>query len=199
MAKGNKKTRFLDIVVVIIAILVLIVLLGFIARMTNNFTDDFKTFYVSRDNNIYATLDDCTQYQGETAKYNVNYTFAGRNTNTNYFVKIVANTTAQTEFTYTVDGKDYKFTVSDTDYSKAFGVEVYDGYFTVTMPDTMQEVIESMHPDSAVTISDEVDLVKNSYFNIVVTSYNGKAQTVLRLKGLQPIFDFNGGKNILFY
>ena len=185
--------KVLSAILVAVVIAALIGLIIFIAKITNNFTDEAKTFYVSRDGVIYATVDEATQVQGEKLNYNVTYTFGGSNARKGYSVKVVPNATTQTDFTYTVNGESHRFVTEDLDFSKAFKVELNTDYFSLTMPYGMKEALQTVYPDGEITVPEEVDITKQHYFKLIVTSYNAKSQTELYLKA--ETFKLSDDKN----
>lgn len=189
---SNSIKKILSGILVVAVIAALIGLIIFIAKITNNFTDEAKSFYVSRDGIIYATIDEAAQVQGETLNYNVTYTFGG-GARKSYSVKVVPNATTQTDFTYMVNGESHRFVTEDLDLSGVFKIKLNTDYFSLTMPYGMKEVLQAVYPDGEISVPEEIDITKQHYFKVIVTSYNAKSQTELYLKA--ETFKLSDDKN----
>ena len=162
---------------VFISLLLCITVFAVIAKFTNNFSEDFKTFYVTyNDNKILARESKLFLSPGEEHVFEVTYTFEfldeGEEGNTDYDVKIVPNVDEETDFTYTVDGNEYAYS-SLEDLTKGFELKKYDTYFTLNLPQNMslESVLENIYEKDVDAPKDEE--CPNSYlYTIVVSSYN---------------------------
>lgn len=199
MAKRNNTSSARSIAIIVLVLV--LILLGFVlilSRVACQSDGDYKSFYLSYDGGVYSTIDNVGQVPGETLRYNVRYSygiFSKDLGNKGYSVKVVSNASDKTDFSYTVDGKALSFGKEAIDFTAAFNLELNADYFMLTMPNSMLEALQTVYPDSAVTVSNGVDLTLQPYFKIVATAYDKKAQVELYLTA--PTL--NLGDNFMFF
>ena len=176
----NKQTFARNILPVILVILILLGVCGFIAYFTNGFTSDFETFYVETDGKKLpsGTSGICIPNGGEMS-FRVKYTFASpKDDAKGYSVAIVPNTTADTDFDYTVDGEPYSFGEIDS-LTRAFHIKQTKDAFTIQGDFSMQSVLSKMYAGKTVSFrNDDVDYGAD-LFALEISSYNKEA--VIRL------------------
>ena len=162
----------------IILLLLLAVSVVFAYRLTNGFTDSFKTFYVQQGGSVLpATVDGYPIAYGEEMRFDVKYTFSfADKQQTGFTVKIVPN--AGNDFEFTVDGAYYDY-CAIPDLTSFFDLTQYDGYFTLYMDstDSLQSILSKAYPGQTVVIPG--DLQPGDYFTLVVTSFNGKSNVII--------------------
>ena len=203
MAKSkNKFTTWLAGGVVLILIVVLIAVIVVTLRQTNNFTDDFKSFYIERGNTVYASTDYVKLDLQEKASFEVKYLIEDKENRKGYSVKVLSYATSETQFEYTLDGEPALYGAnSNFDLSAAFALDVQDGYFTITAPNSFQAVLETMHPGKQISIPETVNEAETPYFVVVVTSFNELYTRKLHLT-FTPYVDVGGvklpGEDIIF-
>lgn len=195
MAKGNNKGRVRSVVFIALALVLITGLAILLTRLISCNNGQYDSFYVTRNGTIYAPKDQAWQFPGETLTYNVNYSGGDNRLPKGYSVKVVSNATDETDFSYAVDGNAHRYGKENLDLTTAFDIELNAASFTLTMPYSMQEVLQSLYPDNTVTVSDDVDLKAQPYFIIVVTAYDEKARVELYLTEAE----FGLGDNLLFY
>lgn len=198
MAKRNNKTGIRTFGIIVLALILIVGFALIFLRCAGKSNDDYKSFYLSYDGGVYATIDTVGQVPGETRRYNVRYSyglFSDDRGNKGYSVKVVSNATDETDFSYTVDGKVHSFGKEAIDLSAAFNLDLSAEYFTLTMPYSMQEALQAVYPDSTVIVSDGVDLTQHPYFKLIATAYDKKAHVELYL--IAPTLKL--GDNLLFY
>lgn len=193
MAKGNNKGRVRSVVYIAIALVLITGLAILLMRLISCNNGQYDSFYITRNGIIYAPKDSAGQFPGETLTYNVNYS-GGGHLPKGYSVKVVSNATDETDFSYAVDGNVHRYGKENLDLTAAFDIELNADSFTLTMPYSMQEVLQSLYPDNTVTV-DDVDLTAQPYFKIVVTAYDEKAHVELYL--IAPTLGL--GNDLLFY
>lgn len=179
MIRGSK---LLTVIFYIALALVILGIAGFILKLTNGGTDKFKVFYLTDENDgVYGSTDTTKLPCDKETKFNVNYTFEKGKS---YSVQVLPNVTDETDFEYTVDGENYKFSdIQNLD--EAFNVKLYDNYFTIRMPMDMRQVMGVLYAERAVELPDNIDLMAKPYFKLSVKSYNEKDEvniTLLRAK-----------------
>lgn len=142
--RAGSKITYIIIVVAVLAVLLLVG--GFIARYTNNFTSDFKTFYVEYGGKtITSDKTDIEFVRSEPNRINVGYSLGFLNKEKgNYSVEVLPNVTDETDFDYSVNGKNYKFS-EITDFTEYYKIEKYDDYFTFTMWDDIDGILDMMY------------------------------------------------------
>lgn len=175
MIKGSK---IVTAIVYIAIILLVLGIVGFILKLTNGGTDEFKLFYLTNENgDVYGSTDSEKVASKAETKFGVNYTFSDGK---DFSVKILPNVTDETDFEYTVGGEPYKFSEIEN-LNAAFNVKLYDDYFTIEMPEDMSQVMKILYGDEVVEIPDGIDITRKPYFKMVVKSYNEKQAITIRL------------------
>lgn len=179
--EDKKRGTVLKVVSAILILLLLIGVIAIIFRFTNGFTDDFKTFYVEYQGKVLATTDRVELLKGQTEDFAVKYTFdSGKDEAREFSVKVVSASAEDAGFDYTVDGAEVSYP-QGLDLSTAFALEKGERGFSITVPKTMREVLETYYDGKAVTLENEPDMEKNAYFKIIVTSYNEKSAVTISL------------------
>lgn len=142
--RTGSKITYIIIVVAVLAVLLLVG--GFIARFTNNFTSDFKTFYIEYGGKtITSDKTDIEFVRSEPNRINVGYSLGFLNKEKgNYSVEVLPNVTDETDFDYSVNGKNYKFS-EITDFTEYYKIEKFDDYFTFTMWDDVDGILDMMY------------------------------------------------------
>lgn len=172
----NKKT----ITNVITSLLILLLFAGVFAvifRFTNGFEEDFKSFYVTYNGkDIFATKNKLFLPRGEEHRFDVKYTFDfledGETEVKDYNVKIVPKVDEDTDFTFTVDGKEYAYS-SVSDLTKGFQIFKYDTYFilSITEATSLESVLEAVCGKDVECPTDESR--SSSYlYTLVISSYD---------------------------
>ena len=164
----KRKTAKITYILIVVAVLALLLLVGgFIAKFTNNFTSDFKTFYVEYDGKtITSDKSDINFVRAEPNRINVGYSLGFLNKEKgNYEVEVLPDVTDETDFEYQVNGKNYKFSEL-TDFTEFYKIEKYDDYFTFTMWDNIDSILAAMyHGDN---VSGIPDLSNKSLLKLVI-------------------------------
>ena len=157
-------------------LLVAVVIAGIIARFTNGFTDDFKTFYIRVDGKEIMSSADGYEITPEKPLHaEVKYTFSfASDESKGYSVKIVPNASDKSkDFSYTVNGERKSFQ-SEDDFSNGFEIEKGESSFTITPKGaTLTEVLQAIYPGIEAEHLEEK--AYNDMFVLAVSSYNGKS------------------------
>ena len=157
-------------------LLVAVVIAGIIARFTNGFTDDFKTFYIRVDGKEIMSSADGYEITPEKPLHaEVKYTFSfASDESKGYSVKIVPNASDKSkDFSYTVNGEKKSFQ-SEEDFSEGFEIEKGESSFTITPKGaTLTEVLQAIYPEIETEHLEEK--AYNDMFVLAVSSYNGKS------------------------
>ncbi len=171
----NKATKITTYILLILAVITVI---GVIARFTNGFTSDFKTFYVTVDGkDIMISSGGYLVTNENPLKVDVKYTFNFvTDEMKDYSVKIVPNKIENSDFTYTVDGESKSFQL-ETDLTAAFEINKGEKSFTVKPKGkSLTEVLTAFYGKE---VTDCENKGYTDMFTIVVTSYNGEASVKL--------------------
>ena len=171
----NKATKIITYILLVLAIITVI---GVIARFTNGFTSDFKTFYVTVDGkDIMISSGGYLVTNENPLKVDVKYTFNFvTDEMKDYSVKIVPNKIENSDFTYTVDGESKSFQL-ETDLTAAFEINKGEKSFTVKPKGkSLTEVLTAFYGKE---VTDCENKGYTDMFTIVVTSYNGEASVKL--------------------
>lgn len=153
-------------------LLVLIVLVGVVARFTNGFTDDFKTFYLKvEDKEIMSSSGGYEITRAKPMQAEVKYTFSfATDENKGYNVKIVPNAADKSrDFSFTVNGESKSFQ-SMQDLTDGFEIEKSESTFKVTPKgETLTGVLQAIYPGLDTAHIEEK--AYNDMFALVVSSY----------------------------
>ena len=162
------------------ALLVVIIIVGVVARFTNGFTDDFKTFYLKvGDKEIMSGSGGYEITRAKPMQAEVKYTFSfATDENKGYNVKIVPNAADKNQdFSFTVDGESKSFQ-SLQDLTDGFEIEKSESSFRVTPKgENLTGVLQAIYPGLDTAHSEEK--AYNDMFALVVSSYNEKASVTI--------------------
>lgn len=161
-------------------VLVAIIIVGVVARFTNGFTDDFKTFYIRVDGKeIMSNSGGYEITQSKPMQVEVKYTFSfATDENKGYNVKIVPNAADKNQdFSFTVNGENRQFQ-AETDLTDGFGIEKSESSFRVTPKgENLTGVLQAIYPGL-----DTAHIEEKAYkdmFALVVSSYNEKSSVAI--------------------
>lgn len=171
---GKTKTVF-KALGTIVALLLLVGIIGIVLKFTNGGNEAFKTFYVVHgEEEIFSAQSTAVYKRGETQRYDVKYTFdMGTSKPRDFSVKVVSAATEDTQFKYTVDGKELTYT-SGIDLTAGFKLTKSDTYFTLELDEelTLQKVLDKVYAGKAVKIPEEENRPGRYQFSLVISSYN---------------------------
>ena len=161
-------------------VLVAIIIVGVVARFTNGFTDDFKTFYIRVDGKeIMSNSGGYEITQSKPMQVEVKYTFSfATDENKGYNVKIVPNAADKNQdFSFTVNGENRQFQ-AETDLTDGFEIEKSESSFKVTPKgENLTGVLQAIYPGL-----DTAHIEEKAYkdmFALVVSSYNEKSSVAI--------------------
>ena len=161
-------------------VLVVIILIGVVARFTNGFTDDFKTFYVKvEDKEIMSNSGGYEITSAQPMQAEVKYTFSfATDENKGYNVKIVPNAADKSkDFSFTVNGENRQFQ-AETDLTDGFEIEKSESSFKVTPKgENLTGVLQAIYPGLDMAHIEEK--AYNDMFALVVSSYNEKSSVTI--------------------
>lgn len=161
-------------------VLVVIILIGVVARFTNGFTDDFKTFYLKvEDKEIMSGSGGYEITQSKPMQVEVKYAFSfATDENKGYNVKIVPNAADKSkDFSFTVNGESKSFQ-SMQDLTDGFEIEKSESSFRVTPKgENLTGVLQTIYPGLDMAHIEEK--AYNDMFALVVSSYNEKSSVTI--------------------
>ena len=161
-------------------VLVVIIIVGVVARFTNGFTDDFKTFYVKvEEKEIMSGSGGYEITRSKPMQVEVKYTFSfATDENKDYNVKIVPNAADKSkDFSFTVNGESKSFQ-SMQDLTDGFEIEKSESTFKVTPKgETLTGVLQAIYPGLDTAHIEEK--AYNDMFALVVSSYNEKSSVTI--------------------
>lgn len=161
-------------------VLVVIIIVGVVARFTNGFTDDFKMFYVKvEDKEIMSGSGGYEITRSRPMQVEVKYTFSfATDENKGYNVKIVPNAADKSrDFSFTVNGESRQFQ-AETDLTDGFGIEKSESTFKVTPKgENLTGVLQAIYPGLDTARIEEK--AYNDMFALVVSSYNEKSSVTI--------------------
>lgn len=161
-------------------VLVAIIIVGVVARFTNGFTDDFKTFYIRVDGKEIMSSANGYEITPERPLHaEVKYTFSfATDENKGYNVKIVPNAADKSkDFSFTVNGENRQFQ-AETDLTDGFEIEKSESTFKVTPKgENLTGVLQAIYPGLDTARIEEK--AYNDMFALVVSSYNEKSSVTI--------------------
>ena len=161
-------------------VLVVIIIVGVVARFTNGFTDDFKTFYLKvEDKEIMSNSGGYEITRAKPMQVEVKYTFSfATDENKGYNVKIVPNAADKSkDFSFTVNGENRQFQ-AETDLTDGFEIEKSESSFRVTPKgENLTGVLQAIYPGLDMAHIEEK--AYNDMFALVVSSYNEKSSVTI--------------------
>ena len=161
-------------------VLAAIIIVGVVARFTNGFTDDFKTFYLKvEDKEIMSGSGGYEITQAKPMQVKVKYTFSfATDENKGYNVKIVPNAADKSkDFSFTVNGENRQFQ-AETDLTDGFEIEKSESSFKVTPKgENLTGVLQAIYPGLDTAHIEEK--AYNDMFALVVSSYNEKSSVTI--------------------
>jgi len=161
-------------------VLVAIIIVGVVARFTNGFTDDFKTFYLKvEDKEIMSNSGGYEITRAKPMQVEVKYTFSfATDENKGYNVKIVPNAADKNQdFSFTVNGENRQFQ-AETDLTDGFEIEKSESSFKVTPKGkNLTGVLQTIYPGLDMAHIEEK--AYNDMFALVVSSYNEKSSVTI--------------------
>ena len=170
------KTKTMKIITYVLLALLLVGTIGLLARFTNGFKEDFKTFYITyAGEDILSEKSNLELSRGEEHHFDVRYIFENLDAEAEmkgYGVDVVSNVEKGKEFAYTVDGE--KITYVDGMYlTKAFQIDKQATYFTLTLPEeiSLEKVLESVY-EKDVEVLNNVEATEPYLYTLVVSSYD---------------------------
>lgn len=185
---NKKKNTVVGIISAVVAVLAVLLLVGFVLKFTNSGSEDFKTFYVERDGvKLLSAQSDMDVESGKEYRFDVKYTFGGFSESPrDYSVKVVPNPDVDFEFM----ANDDIYTWQDVDLSGVFMLNKDATFFTLTVPEdlTLLTLLGKLYPQSEITF-DAAELTGGKFYSVIVASDNGKV--TYRID-----FDLEGGSYI---
>ena len=155
--------------------LIVIGLIGFLAKYTGGFTSGFKTFSVECEGKVISTSASGFETTKDKplsvkVKYNFDSSASG------YSIKVVPNALAGKDFDFVLDGEYYSFQ-AEKDLTDGFNVEYEENSFTLTPKGNLTEIIQANYPNKVV--EDCIQYGYRDMFTLVITSYNGETKVFL--------------------
>lgn len=180
-AKKKDKTIFSKVLAYILIILFLIGIVGFFALFANNFTDDFKTFFVEYDGKRYGVSEEKTSLpiQNEYV-FTVGFLLSSSECS----VKVRAN--PESVLAFTIDGNPYKFytgTEEYDNYTGFFGIDAEENTVTLTLPDgaSMESALRYKYDTEDIEITNAAE---TDNFELMFSSENGQVIFTFSLPSL---------------
>lgn len=173
------KNNVIKIVVYVLLLLAVVAIIGIVANLTNGFTSELQTFYVSvGEENVLTSRGGYKITPSEPLVAEVQYPFDFITTeDQEYSIKIVPNTETGKDFRFTVGGEEHRF-YSEEDLTEGFRITKSGTSFTI-MPKggTLTEVLQVIYPNEEVSNCDEYSY--DDMFTAVITSSSGKSSIKL--------------------
>ena len=172
---AKKQNKAISIISYILFALVVIGLIGFLAKYTGGFTGGFKTFSVECEGREISTS--ASGFETTTGKpltVDVKYNFDS--SASGYSIKVVPNKLAGKDFDFKLDGDVYSFH-AEKDLTNGFNIEYEENSFMLTPKGNLTEIMQAIYPNKVV--EDFVQYGYKDMFTLVITSYNGDSSVFL--------------------
>lgn len=175
----NEKIKTVAIVTAVILIFALI--LGMILSLTRSSESPASTLYVERDGEKIQTGSETEIEIGETVRFDVGYDLSFISGESGYHVKITPRITEETDFTYTVDGTEKKFSEIPA-LTNAFNVVVEEDGFTLNAEGDMKAILSKLHQTDSVSGVPSIMNIGVAYFTMTVLSADQTESVEIYLK-----------------
>lgn len=184
MAK-QKKSKFVNFVTWLLLLLLLLGGIGVILHFAGIGKDDISdmvnpTFRVEYDGNAYKTDTEniVSISQGGQARFEVKNSGG-------FTVEVVPNLTAETDFSYSVNGQTHMFS-EENDLSGVFGLQVFDGAFTVNFDNatSIESVLSTIWGTEDITVGERGSF---PLYKITVVSSRGETVNIFLYYGITKI------------
>ena len=174
--KTMKTNRAGSILVTVVLIVILLAAVGGIVVLLRNYDGEsiFKTtedFTITYDGNQLAENSVISLAPTHPLSFQVS--------NKDYDVKVIPNKSAG-DFYFSMDGGKVNLK-SVKDYTKAFSIKKEDDMFSITCPTSFDVFASAIWPQKIVTVAQDADLSKDTYFIMQVTSGDKTYSFPLRL------------------
>lgn len=184
-----KDTKIKTVAIVTAVILLFALLLGMILSLTRS--DDegsTSTLYVKYNEEKIESGSELAIAIGERVRFDVGYDLDFISGQNGYHVKVIPRITEETEFSYTVDGTEKKFSELPA-LTNTFNVVAEEGTFTLRADRDLPKIIASLY--SSIYTVEGVPSALNTgkaYFTLVVLSADQKESVEVHLKliGREP-------------
>ncbi len=198
MSKTINGKKVWNVVAAILVLLVVIGLIGLIVKFTGGFTSGFKTFYVTIDGQ--DIISEGNGYKANTISgltVDVKYTFDTQTSeNKGYSVKIVPHKVEGKDFDFTLNGEAYSYQ-AEKNLTNGFIIDKKDNSFTITPKGGITTILKAVYPNAE--ISDCTDKAYEDMFSLVVTSYNGKASTIVNFSVEENVTGIEFDKGVIVF
>lgn len=198
MSKAINGKKVWNVVAAILVLLVVIGLIGLIVKFTGGFTSGFKTFYLTIDGK--DIISEANGYKVNTITgliVDVKYTFdTPTSENKGYSVKIVPHKVEGKDFDFTLNGEAYSYQ-AEKNLTNGFNINKKDNSFTITPKGGITTILKAVYPNCE--ISDCTDKSYEDMFSLVVTSYNGKASTIVNFSVEENVTGIEFDKGVIVF
>lgn len=179
--KNNTVVRALTWALII---LMLVGVVGFFALFTNGFKSGLRTFYINYGGDTYTVnRTELTLPYDSDLQFDIRRLDGKASVEDAYTVRIIPGVTEKTDFIYTVDGEEHRFSEID-DLTAAFDVTQNGSTVTLNLPRsiTVAEVLETVYPGQSVSVPDGLDTATAAYFAFYVATEDGKSEMELTFR-----------------
>lgn len=164
----NKNNKFVGIVVYILVVLAVIAVIGLLYNLTNGFTSDVKTFYVTVDKEIVTSeKGGYVITPNKPLEARVQTLSSGEK---GYTIKIVPNAVEGTDFSFLSSAESKTFQSIDN-LTNGFTITAEGSSFSVKPKgNNVTEVLKSIYGDNVIDCS---DFAYKDMFTLIVLSKDG--------------------------
>ena len=184
LSAGNPRREIKSIMAKlrIFIFILIIAILGagvyFVSIHTNNFKNNFTTFYVECDGERLESDSNLEFKDDSYHQFKVVYPFdvLSKET-TDYSVNIVPYTKGET-VEYTIGGRVYLFSALGQDLTSAFDITYEEDGFTLNIKKyfSIKSVLDKTYSDKTVEVSQKYIESNAAMYTLIITSYDGSAQ-----------------------
>lgn len=175
MSKRKSTNNFSSILSSLVILMLVVMAVGFLFVMTNNFTTELKNFYVKCGND--TIINDRESFDVVVGK---EYKFEVINTldfsEQGFIVSIYANESEDTNFKFKVDNVETEFAKQGS-LSKGFAISTYNDYFKLMINMDLIDMLQIYYPNQ--TLSNVPTAIDSDipYFTMAISS-KGMAETI---------------------
>lgn len=175
MGKVKQSNGVIKVIVCIVLLMGVVAAIGCIAFFTNNFTEDFSTFYVEVNGEKVASSAGGYIVGGEE-NIVINVKDANPNKqNKGYIVSVIPK--AGIDFEFTVDDETKSF-ADEQDLTNAFEITKDGNTVTLNAKGNLEYILKAQYPDK--TISYDVNAIncEEDLFSLIIKNYDEATVTI---------------------
>ena len=168
MKQGTKKKS--GIVSIILAVIICIALIGFLAYLSNNNALTGNRFYIECEGRTIEDL--ASDFEVSNNIPLVVSVHQPKNNEKGYTVKVIPNALKGTAFDFYLNGEPYSYH-HEKDLTEGFAIEMEEDEFSIKSKGTINDILSAVYPECE--LSDCRGHIYDNMFALIVTASDGQS------------------------